>query len=126
MAELLHRSVTVLVVDDDRLIRDLLDEYLTSEGCRVVQAWNANDAVRALRRHRPELVLLDLHLPILESLELIRNIRSHHPGTAVILMTGDQTISGSERLELGTAGCLAKPLDLDDLGRVICSTLDAP
>lgn len=125
LADILHRSVTVLVVDDDRLIRELIDEYLTSEGCRVVQARNAKDAVRALRQHRAELVLLDLHLPILASLKVIRYIRSSHPGTAVILMTGDQTIGGSERLEIETARCLAKPLDLDELGREICSALNA-
>jgi CheY-like chemotaxis protein len=87
---------TILVVDDSPADRDLAESFLREEGIRVVQAGDGREALALIERWKPELVLTDLHMPEMDGLALVREVRGRHPRLPVILMTA----FGTEELAL--------------------------
>ncbi len=69
-------AATVLVVDDERKIRELVGDYLRREGCRVFDAASGEEALAVTRRQRPDLIVLDLGLPDVDGAELSRLLRA--------------------------------------------------
>jgi len=69
-------GIPLLVVDDEQPIRRLLRTSLTAQGYRVIEAETGSDALECLRTEKPEVVLVDLGLPDMDGIELIRRIRS--------------------------------------------------
>ena len=107
-------SLRVLVVDDEPLIRWCLVETLGSAGHVVVEAGDAETAVRALTGPEPvDVVLLDYHLPDSSSLTLLATIRRLAPRTQVILMTayGSPEVTKGA-LELGAYRVVNKPFEM--------------
>ena len=108
------RGATVLVVDDDELVRDLLSDFLTEAGLPVVVARSGTEAVD-LYRARPDefgLVLLDLTMPGMGGEETLRRLRAIEPGVRIVLCSGysrEEATQGFEELNL--AGFLQKPCD---------------
>jgi DNA-binding response OmpR family regulator len=102
-------SKTILVVDDEERLTSLLQAYLQQEGYRVVTAANGRQALAAVRREPPDLIVLDVMMPEMDGLEFLRVLRTHH-STPVVLLTarvGDEDkIVG---LELGADDYLTKP-----------------
>ena len=100
---------TVLVVDDEPMVREVLAQYLTHDGFNVVQAEDGDEAVEKLDSCAPDLVLLDLMLPKRHGLEVLRHARSRSE-VPVILLTalGDESdrVAG---LELGADDYVVKP-----------------
>ncbi len=100
----------VLVVDDDPIVRDVLERYLLREGFGVTAASDGRQAIDLYDSRRPDLVLLDLMLPSLDGLEVFRRLRSRGFETPVIMLTarGDQTdrVVG---LEAGADDYVSKP-----------------
>jgi DNA-binding response OmpR family regulator len=99
----------VLVVDDEPIVRDVLSRYLSREGFEVETAADGQAALDLFEATRPELIVLDLMLPGIDGLEVLRRIRSRN-GAAVIMLTarGEETdrVVG---LELGADDYVAKP-----------------
>ncbi|MDH5576598.1 MAG: response regulator, partial [Nitrospirota bacterium] len=75
---------TILVVDDDPQVCDLLQQILENEGHAVYGALNGLEGISLYRRHRPELVLLDILMPEKEGLETIRDLRKEFPNVMII------------------------------------------
>jgi DNA-binding response OmpR family regulator len=100
---------TILVVDDEERLTSLLQAYLEQEGYRVVTAANGRQALEAVRREPPDLIVLDVMMPEMDGIEFLRVLRTHH-STPVVLLTarvGDEDkIVG---LELGADDYLTKP-----------------
>lgn len=112
------RTLRVLVVDDERLLRWAIGETLTAHGHSVVQAETAADAVRVLRHAAEPLdaVLLAYHLPDSDDLSLLARVRGMAPDSAVLLMTAYGSAEIAERaLRLGASGVMDKPFDMQDL-----------
>ncbi len=111
----------ILVVDDDRDIREVLALILASEGHEVDTAGNGESGLAHLRRGaRPSLILLDMMMPKLDGEGFLRAMRSD-PNLAdipVVILTGHPA-ARTKAAELGTAGALVKPVDLTDLLRTI-------
>ncbi len=108
---------TVLVVDDEPAIGDLLEEVLDSVGYRVVRAANGRSALAVARREHPVLVLTDRMMPEVDGVEFVRRLRSspitrHIP---VVLMSSTRP----DRETMGDIPFLAKPFELDDLIRTV-------
>jgi len=108
------RGATVLVVDDDDLVRDLLSDFLTEAGLAVVVARSGAEAVElyAARRDEFGLVLLDLTMPGMGGEETLRRLRAIEPGLRIVLCSGysrEEATHGFEDLNL--AGFLQKPCD---------------
>jgi len=82
---------TILIVDDDDAIHELLKAVLSSAGWRTQSAGSGEEALNLIRANNYGLVLTDIHMPGIDGLELLRRIRQVRPSTKVIVMTGDST-----------------------------------
>ena len=104
----------VLVVDDETMVGNLLRRILEAGGFGVALASNGDEALRGARDERPDVILLDVHMPDTDGFELCRQFKSD-PATAdvpIVLLSGDDDESKQERgLEAGAADFLAKPFD---------------
>ncbi len=105
-------SATVLVVDDDRAFRELVVDILHTEGYRLLQAEDAEAALRLAARERLDVVLSDQRMPGMDGVELTRRLRAASEPPAVVLMTAHGTIPRAvEAVRLGAADYLTKPLE---------------
>ncbi len=114
----------ILVVDDDIHIGNLLQEALEGEGCRVSRAYSGTEAVLALDRERPDLVLLDLMLPGLSGEQVLPRLA----GIPVIVVSARADVDSKAALLLGgAADYVTKPFALRELlARVAARLRDAP
>ncbi|HEU5326960.1 MAG: response regulator transcription factor [Thermomicrobiales bacterium] len=109
------RGETILVVDDDRKIVDLVTLYLRKEGYRVLQAYDGNMALDIARIERPELAILDLMLPGVNGLVVCKTLQ-HETGMPVIMLTARSTEEDRTRgLDLGADDYVVKPFSPREL-----------
>ena len=101
---------TIVVVEDDHNIADLLELYLRREGYRVVQAETGEDGLAAVRDQRPRLVVLDIGLPGgVDGLEVCRRLRSTTDVPVIMLTARDEEVDRVLGLELGADDYVTKP-----------------
>jgi DNA-binding NtrC family response regulator len=106
---------TLLVVDDERKIRELLATHLGRLGHRVLLAPDGLEALRLADAEPVDLVLSDVRMAGLDGMALLRELRGRHPEAVVILMTAYGTISGAvEAMREGAFHYLVKPFGLDE------------
>ncbi|HEY2662933.1 MAG TPA: UDP-3-O-acyl-N-acetylglucosamine deacetylase [Candidatus Binataceae bacterium] len=115
---------TILVVDDEERIRSSLRGILSDEGFRVIETGDAPAAVGIIAREQPRLVLLDIWMPDLDGIELLREIKAQHPHTEVIMISGHGNIQNAvAATRLGAADFIEKPFSanglLSSIGRVL-------
>jgi two-component system response regulator (stage 0 sporulation protein F) len=110
----------ILVVDDDPALTRLVMDVLCAWGCETASAAGAGEAVGLLTLRSFDLVLTDLHMHVGNGFELLKEIRTGWPGTAVILMSSfPSPDTVSEALEAGAVAFLSKPFSLDELREVL-------
>jgi DNA-binding NtrC family response regulator len=106
----------VLVVDDQEVVRMSYLRSLGGSGCRVETAPDGNEALRALERHPFDLVMLDLRMPGMDGMTVLRTIREKWPESEVVVITGYPSIdTAKEAIRLGASDYLAKPVGPDEL-----------
>jgi CheY-like chemotaxis protein len=105
---------TILVVDDDPAILATVEEILTSEGYDVATAINGAQALEAIERARPALVLLDMRMPVLDGWGFARELRTRGVAVPVLVMTAAQD-ARRWAAEIAADGYLPKPFRLLDL-----------
>ncbi len=120
-------SAHILVIDDERDIRDLVREILVDEGYEVSVAETAEDARRARRLRRPDLVLMDVWLPDTDGISLLREwTRQGGFDSPVIMISGHGTVETAvEATRLGAYDFIEKPLSLSKLLLVVQRALEA-
>jgi DNA-binding response OmpR family regulator len=106
---------TILVVDDEPNIADLVELYLRREGFRVVQAASGADALRSVGAHRPRLVILDVGLPDIDGLEVCRELRQTSSIPVIFLTARDTEVDRVLGLELGADDYVTKPFSPAEL-----------
>jgi DNA-binding response OmpR family regulator len=106
---------TVVVVDDEPNIADLVELYLQRDGYRVEKAATGADALNAVAQHRPRLVVLDVGLPDLDGLEVCRRIRQSSQVPVIFLTARDGEIDRVLGLELGADDYVTKPFSPTEL-----------
>jgi DNA-binding response OmpR family regulator len=106
---------TVLVVDDDPQIRDLLRLYITRDGHRVVEAADGQQALTAARQREPDLVLLDVMLPGIDGLEVCRRLRDESAVPIVLLTARSGDSDKVVGLDLGADDYVVKPFSPREL-----------
>ncbi len=114
---------TILIADDEQLLRDLVETTLSTPEVRILQAADGNTALELARREHPDLMLLDLVMPGLPGIEVARDLLQD-PTTAkipIIILTGmGRDTDREEGLALGVRAYLMKPFSpLDLLDRVL-------
>jgi two-component system response regulator AtoC len=116
---------TVLVVDDEELIRWSLAEHLKGEGYHVVQGANGREALEQVRATAPDLVLLDLKMPEMDGMTALRTLREEGFEVPVIVLTAHGGVdSAVEATKLGAADYLSKPFDLREISLVVEKAID--
>jgi len=114
----------ILVVDDEAPVREVLSEYFTSQGYTVHAASGGKDALAAIRRDRPDLVLLDVRMPGIDGVEVLRRIRELDDALAVIMVTANEDAAlARETLQLGAFDYVGKPFDYVYLDRAVSAAL---
>jgi DNA-binding response OmpR family regulator len=106
---------TILVVDDEPNIADLVELYLRRDGFRVVKAANGEDGIRAVSDHRPRLVVLDVGLPDIDGLEVCRRLRTNSALPVIFLTARDTEVDRILGLELGADDYVTKPFSPGEL-----------
>jgi DNA-binding response OmpR family regulator len=108
----------VLVVDDEPDAVELLQEFLASKGYEVVTAANGEEALQRVKEDRPHLILLDVRMPGMSGLEVLRQVRRIDQEVGVIMVTAvHEEETGRQALALGAFDYVVKPLDLTYLER---------
>ena len=119
-------EATVVVVEDDQNIADLVEMYLRQEGFRVVQAGTGERAIQAVRDNRPRMVILDVGLPGgMDGLEVCRRLRAGGDVPILMLTARDGEIDRVLGLELGADDYLTKPFDVDQFLAAVDAALGA-
>jgi DNA-binding response OmpR family regulator len=106
---------TILVVDDEPNIADLVELYLRRDGYRVVKAAAGEDVAAAVSAHRPRLVVLDVGLPDIDGLEVCRRLRQNSSIPVIFLTARDTEIDRVLGLELGADDYVTKPFSPPEL-----------
>jgi CheY-like chemotaxis protein len=114
----------VLVIDDDDDLCDTIREVLRDDGYAVASVPHGAAALEMVRVHEPELILLDLRMPIMDGWSFVQQYRRvAHPPAAIVLMSGAAGLPAIAS-QLGADGHLTKPFDIADLQRAVTARLD--
>jgi len=121
---------SVLVIDDDASIRDLLRQLLTSLGYKVSEAENGEQGLKSYQAEPTNVVLLDMFMPVKDGFETIRELLRHDPNVRVIAMTGGGMCKNVGILKpamlMGARSLLYKPITLMELRSTIEKTIAMP
>jgi CheY-like chemotaxis protein len=115
---------TILIVDDQSCIRDLISEHLVDDGYQVESAGDAESAKALARSSRPDLVLLDLHLGGPDGWEVLRDVKREAPRLPVIVFTAYDNFQEDPRLSKAD-GYVIKSTNLEKLKDTIADVLKA-
>jgi CheY-like chemotaxis protein len=118
--------LSVLVVDDEALVRHTLEAQLKRHGCTVLQAGDGDAALRALEASSMDVVLIDLVMPGKEGIETIIEMRRRFPGVKIVALSG--AFGGlflQMARQLGADAVLEKPIRTDALRRTVRAVIDA-
>ena len=111
---------SVLVVDDEASLREMLSIMLRKEGFRVLTAESRASAAATLSAHPVDLVLTDIRLPDGDGIEILRHVKTASPETVVVVMTAfGSTETAVAALKLGAHDYLIKPFDIEEMKIVI-------
>ena len=105
----------ILVVDDERKITEIVSAYLERDNFSVVTAYDGKEALEAVKRYSPDLIILDLMLPEISGWEVCRIIRKDSNIPVIMLTARDETTDKIVGLELGADDYVTKPFDAKEL-----------
>jgi len=115
-------SMTILLADDNLPSRELMREILEASGHIIVEAVNGRDALDLIRRNQPELVFLDLQMPVLDGFSVIRELRSdfRFRNLPVVAVTASAMLGDRERaIAAGFDSYIAKPINLGEVRKQV-------
>ncbi len=111
----MNKRTTILIVDDEPAIRRFLRTSLVAQDFAVVEAENAGAAVAAIAREKPDLAILDLGLPDMDGIELIRRLRALGDLPILVLSVRDDERGKVAALDLGADDYITKPFGMEEL-----------
>ena len=115
-----------LVVDDEPPVGQLLADFFTPKGYEVICALGGLEGLSKLEKHRPDVILMDVRMPDMDGITVLRRIREVSPWVGVLMMSGNtDTDAAKETLQLGAFDYVLKPFDLDYLDRAVHKMLTA-
>lgn len=114
----------ILVVDDQKGVRQLLETFFEEKGFKVTTATNGQEAVNSADRETPDLIVMDVKMPIMSGAEALAQIKAKFPNLPVIMMTAYADLLMQQELaRLGAETCLLKPLELEQLYQTVYRVL---
>ncbi|HEX7976046.1 MAG TPA: response regulator transcription factor [Anaerolineales bacterium] len=115
--------ITILVVDDQSSVRQLLQEYLTEQGFRVLTATDGQNAIYAARHDPPDLILLDIMMPRMDGYQFLRQYRLERQTPVIIITAREEETDAVLGLELGADDYVVKPFRMRELAARIRAVL---
>jgi DNA-binding NtrC family response regulator len=113
------RATRILIIDDEREIREMLRDMLRTQGYEVMTAADGHAGTRLQRQHPADLVITDIFMPEKEGIETILDLQTASPGLKIIAISGGGGDYNVDYLaaarQLGAIRSISKPFDLDDL-----------
>jgi CheY-like chemotaxis protein len=111
----------VLIVDDDTALRTTIKLLLESEGCLAIEAMDGLEAFGVVLAHHPDLILMDINMPVMDGIEATRLLRRSDFGRRVpiVVVTGETREKRREAIQAGCNDCIEKPLSLEELTRTL-------
>lgn len=106
---------TILVVDDTASVRQLLQDYLTQQGFRVVTASNGQEAIYAARHSNPDVILLDIMMPQMDGFDFLRHYRKEKQTPVIVITAKEEETDAVLGLELGADDYVIKPFRMREL-----------
>jgi DNA-binding NtrC family response regulator len=120
-----EQKLSILIVDDEQVVRDSLVHWFTEEGYDVDSAASATDALSRLAAREFDLVIADIRMPGMDGIELLEKIKAEQLDTSVVVMTGYASVETAIRaLKQGAFDYITKPFDPDDLSVVARNALE--
>ncbi|MBI4683497.1 MAG: sigma-54-dependent Fis family transcriptional regulator [Nitrospirae bacterium] len=115
----------ILVVDDEKSMREILEIFLKSEGYTVSVAENGEKAIEAVKKDIFDLIITDMKMPKVSGLELLKNVKQITPCTAVVIITAfGTTESAVEAMKLGAYDYIQKPFQMVDIRLVVKNAIE--
>ncbi len=111
----MNKTMTVLVVEDDMPIRNLISTTLKTHEYKYLTAKDGNDAIMQASSHNPDIVLLDLGLPDIDGIEVIKKIRSWSNMPIIVISARSEDSDKIEALDCGADDYLTKPFSIEEL-----------
>jgi DNA-binding NtrC family response regulator len=109
-------DLKVLLVDDEQEFLEPMAARLARRCISCMTAQSGEEALRLLRRERFDCAVVDVRMPVMDGLELLRKVRESYPTLPVVLLTGHASVElGIQGMELGAFEYLMKPVELDEL-----------
>jgi DNA-binding NtrC family response regulator len=116
MTDLKKMPKQLLVVDDEKNVRDLLAECLNEHGYKVTCAANGQDALKIYKQGHFDIILSDLNMAPMDGLELLGKIKEINPDAIFIMITGYPSITSSiEAIKKGARDYITKPFNIDEI-----------
>jgi two-component system response regulator AtoC len=110
----------VLVIDDEKSICVTLAKFLQDRGYEAITAGDGKTGLDAVEREQPDIVVLDIRLPDVNGLEVLRTVKSHHPSIGMIMITAFHDMETTiQAMKLGAYEYVHKPIDIDEMEIVI-------
>lgn len=107
---------SILVVEDDLALQRMMCAFLGVNGYQTITAMNGEDALNAIEKVMPDLVIADVMMPVMDGWELTRELRSSYPRLPIMLVTARSTLEDKRQgFTSGADDYLTKPVDLDEL-----------
>ncbi len=120
------QATRVIVVDDDRIVCDFLQSALAELGYQCTTVLSGSRALQELETQKYDVMLLDIRLPGMSGMDVLREIWLNHSNTATIMITGINDIDTAvESMKLGASDYIVKPLDLEKVANSIEAALKA-
>lgn len=115
----------ILVVDDEKGMRDLLRKVLTKEGYEVLLAEDGEEGLTAIKENPVDIVIADLDMPVMNGLEMIKRAKHFDPNLTIIIITAYASMeSAIEALKIGAYDYLIKPFEIDELKIIVKKSIE--
>ena len=115
----------ILVIDDDAGIRQVLSESLSGMGYTVHAIESGEKALSAIRDHGCDLLILDLVLPRIDGMEVLKEVNRHHPEMAVIMITGYASVETAiKAMKMGAFDYIVKPFRMEEVELIVAKALE--
>jgi DNA-binding NtrC family response regulator len=120
----MNGQVTILIVDDEKIVRDSLTKWFKEDGYTVDAAENAPEALRKLQGQRWQIILLDIKMPGMDGMELQQRIKEIDPTATIIFITAHASVDTAvQALKAGAFDYITKPIDPDYLSHLITNAI---
>lgn len=122
---MVNKKPRVLIVDDEQVVCDVLHDELSEQGYQCTSVLSGDEAISKLGANGFDAVLLDIRLPGMSGMEVLREIWLHHSETVTIMITAINDVDTAvEAMKLGASDYIVKPFDLDRVAASIRTALE--